>query len=280
MGTIKDFRKRKDYLVCVDSDGCAMDTMDVKHIRCFGPCMVEEWSLEEWSDEILSRWNEINLYTMTRGINRFRGLSMALGEISQKYRPIEGLEDLNAWIASGAAPSNDALEEAIRRTDSPMLKKALHWSKNVNAAINALPDSVKLPFPGVKEALTVAHERADVAIVSSANPEAVLEEWEKYELLPCTDVICAQDVGSKAHCIEELLRKGYAPDHALMCGDAAGDRDAAEHNGIFFYPICVRHEKESWKEFKDTAFDRLLDGSYAGAYQQTLLEAFIKNLGG
>ena len=23
--------KKKEYLVCVDSDGCAMDTMDVKH---------------------------------------------------------------------------------------------------------------------------------------------------------------------------------------------------------------------------------------------------------
>lgn len=32
---LKDFAKRKDYLVCVDSDGCAMDTMDIKHFKCF-----------------------------------------------------------------------------------------------------------------------------------------------------------------------------------------------------------------------------------------------------
>ena len=30
---ITDFQKTKDFLVCVDSDGCAMDTMDVKHIE-------------------------------------------------------------------------------------------------------------------------------------------------------------------------------------------------------------------------------------------------------
>ena len=71
----QDFIKKHDYLICVDSDGCAVDTMDIKHFRCFGPCMVEEWNLQEWKDAILERWNEINLYSLTRGINRFLGLS-------------------------------------------------------------------------------------------------------------------------------------------------------------------------------------------------------------
>ena len=75
---LEQYRKEKEYLICVDSDGCAMDTMDIKHIRCFGPCMVDEWGLLEWKDAILKRWNDINLYTMTRGINRFKGLAMEL----------------------------------------------------------------------------------------------------------------------------------------------------------------------------------------------------------
>ena len=29
-----------------------MDTMDIKHIKCFGPCMVEEWGLSEWEAPI------------------------------------------------------------------------------------------------------------------------------------------------------------------------------------------------------------------------------------
>ena len=53
--TLLTYQKQKDYLVCVDSDGCAMDTMDIKHIRCFGPCMVREWGLEAHQDAILSR---------------------------------------------------------------------------------------------------------------------------------------------------------------------------------------------------------------------------------
>ena len=39
---LSDYQKKKDFLVCVDSDGCAMDTMDIKRIRCFGHCMVAE----------------------------------------------------------------------------------------------------------------------------------------------------------------------------------------------------------------------------------------------
>lgn len=34
---ITEYVKKKDFLICVDSDGCAMDTMDIKHIKCFGP---------------------------------------------------------------------------------------------------------------------------------------------------------------------------------------------------------------------------------------------------
>lgn len=278
MSKLSEYKKKKEFLVCVDSDGCAMDTMDIKHIRCFGPCMVTEWGLEEWKDEILSRWNDINLYTMTRGINRYKGLSIALSEINEKYTPIEDLGTLTKWVESSPELSNGALEKAIAANDSVSLKKALSWSKAVNTSINALPEEEKLPFKGVKEALAFAHAKVDVAIVSSANLDAVLEEWERYELLGHTDIVLAQDSGSKAFCIGELLKAGYVKDHVLMCGDAPGDLDAAQKNGVFYYPILVRHEAESWQEFVDKAVSKLLDGSYGGAYQQEKIDAFLNNL--
>ena len=278
MSKLSEYKKKKEFLVCVDSDGCAMDTMDIKHIRCFGPCMVTEWGLEEWKDEILSRWNDINLYTMTRGINRYKGLSIALSEINEKYTPIEDLGTLTKWVESSPELSGGALEKAIAANDSVSLKKALSWSKAVNTSINALPEEEKLPFKGVKEALAFAHAKVDVAIVSSANLDAVLEEWERYELLGHTDIVLAQDSGSKAFCIGELLKAGYEKDHVLMCGDAPGDLDAAQKNGVFYYPILVRHEAESWQEFVDKAVSKLLDGSYGGAYQQEKIDAFLNNL--
>lgn len=276
--TVEEFVKKKEYLLCVDSDGCAMDTMDIKHFKCFGPCMVEEWGLGEWEEEILNRWNEINLYTMTRGINRFKGLAMALKEINDKYTEIEDIDLLCRWAEESNELSNAAVTREIERCDSIVFKKALSWSKKVNEAINALPFEVKKPFEGVKEALEYAHEYVDIAIVSSANYEAVMEEWELYGLLEHVDVVMAQNVGSKAYCIGEMLKKGYDKDKVLMTGDAPGDYDAAKKNDVFYYPILVRHEKESWDEFRAIAISKLTLGEYGGEYQQQKIEEFLNNL--
>ena len=208
MITLSEFKKTKDFLVCVDSDGCAMDTMDIKHIKCFGPCMVEVWQLQKWEKDILKRWNEINLYTLTRGINRFKGLSLALSEINEQYRAIDGIDDLIYWSENADELSNASLKKEIEKSpEKEIFKLALKWSENVNEAIKKLPESEIKPFPLVKEALKLAHEKADVAIVSSANLGAVLDEWEKHGLLEHTDIVLTQNVGSKAFCISELLKK-------------------------------------------------------------------------
>ncbi len=279
MVTLSEFKKTKDFLVCVDSDGCAMDTMDIKHIRCFGPCMVEVWSLHKWENEILKRWNEINLYTLTRGINRFKGLSMALTEINEQYQAIDGIEDLIFWSKNADELSNDALKKEIEKhPEKEVFKLALKWSEMVNNAIKELPESEIKPFPLVKEALKLAHEKADIAIVSSANLGAVLDEWEKHSLLKHTDIVLTQNVGSKAFCISELLKKGYGKENVLMCGDAPGDLKAAETNEIFYYPILVKKEKDSWQDFINQGFSHLLDGSYE-EYETVKKRDFYKNLG-
>lgn len=275
---LEKYEKKKEYLICVDSDGCAMDTMDIKHIRCFGPCMVEEWDLYDWGTPILTRWNEINLYTMTRGINRFKGLAKMLREVHETYVEIEGIEVLEKWVEESPELSNGALEKAIAETDSIILKKALSWSKHVNESITELPEEEKRPFEGVKEGLVYAHQYADIAIVSSANLQAVLDEWELYGLLEHVDIVLSQNVGSKAFCIQELLKKGYDKEKVFMTGDAPGDYEAAKKNGVFYYPILVRHEKESWEEFRKTAVSKLLDGSFGGSYQEEKLQAFTENL--
>ena len=51
MSIFESFEKKHEYLVCVDSDGCVMDTMNCKHFHCFGPCMVDQWGLQEWREE-------------------------------------------------------------------------------------------------------------------------------------------------------------------------------------------------------------------------------------
>ncbi len=283
MSIFDTFERKCDYLVCVDSDGCVMDTMNCKHFHCFGPCMVTEWGLEAWKAAILDRWNVINLFSMTRGINRFKGLAMALGEINAQYTPIPGVEALQHWADTAPALSNDgvakAAAEATDGTAKEIFEKALAWSKAVNAAIVQLDESLKVPYAGAREGLAAAHSFADVAMVSSANRDAVEEEWGKFGLLQHTDIVLAQDVGSKAACIGEMLKFGYDADKVLMVGDAPGDCDAAEKNGVHYYPILVSHEKESWEEAVRLAFSKLRAGEYA-PYGAEKKREFLRNLGG
>ena len=274
MSALDDFKRSHSFAVCVDSDGCAMDTMNIKHIRCFGPCMVEEWGLEAWRDAILERWNEINLYSGTRGINRFKALAMALAEIDTQYTPIDGIELLCAWAKDAPELSNDAAAKKVQ--EHPIFEKALRWSRAVNRSIEALPQEEVKPFAYVKEALAAAHDHADVVVVSSANPEAVRDEWKRFHLLEHVDLLCTQEMGSKAYCISRLKEKGY--DAILMCGDAPGDEQAARTNGVLYYPILVNRENESWKRFLDEALEKFLQNKYAGAYQQARLAEFSANL--
>ena len=282
MSIFDSFERKHDFLVCVDSDGCVMDTMNCKHFHCFGPCMVAEWALDAWRDAILQRWNVINLFSMTRGINRFKGLAIALGEINATYTPITGIEALQHWAETAPALSNDGIAKAIESAEGDaklVLQKALSWSKAVNAAIVQLDEALKIPYPGAGEGLAAAHQFADVAMVSSANRDAVEEEWGKFGLLQHTDIVLAQDVGSKSACIKEMLKFGYEPHKVVMIGDAPGDSDAAEKNGVHYYPILVGHEKESWEEAISTAFVKLRSGDYT-SYGAEKKQAFLQNLGG
>ena len=283
MSIFDSFERKHDYLVCVDSDGCVMDTMNCKHFHCFGPCMVTEWGLEEWKEAILDRWNVINLFSMTRGINRFKGLAMALGEIDKQYKSITGIAALQHWADTAPALSNDAVAKMAAEAEDAdaklVFEKALSWSKAVNAAIVELDEALKIPYDGAKEGLAAAHAFADVAMVSSANRDAVEEEWGKFGLLEHTDIVLAQDVGSKAACIKEMLKFGYDPKKVVMVGDAPGDCDAAEKNGVHYYPILVNHEKESWDEAIAVAFGKLQSGDYAD-YGAEKKKAFLENLGG
>ncbi len=278
MGTpFEGYVKKKDYLICIDSDGCAIDSMDIKHIRCFGPCMIREWGLEDHEEEILKRWNEINLYSMTRGINRFKGLAEILKEVSGKITPIEDLDSLLKWVDEADELSNHAVEKAAKEQGSICLEKALHWSEAVNRAIKNLPEEDVKPFDGVKENIAKLHKTCDIAIVSSANYEAVKEEWTRFGLICHVDIVLAQNAGSKKSCIERLLTYGYDRDKVMMAGDAPGDMDAAEKNGVFYYPILVRREAESWSKIQEAA-GRLREGTFGGEYQQALIDEFTSNL--
>ena len=273
-----DFEKTSDYAVCIDSDGCAMDTMEVKHRECFGPQWIYTYGLDEHFEECMKLWLDINLYSITRGINRFKGLALALEEAKKRgYCNVEGLEGFVTWTKEAKELSNPALLALAQKEDNPCIEKALLWSIRTNRAIYGLPAN-DMPFPNVKWAMDEMCKEADLAAVSSANAEAVEAEWKKHNLKADCKVLLTQEAGSKAHCIGELVKKGYEPKKVLMVGDAPGDRDAAARNGVWFYPILVGKEGESWERLLDEAFPKLLEGTFDEEYQKKLEEAFEGNL--
>lgn len=64
-----------EVIFTVDSDGCAIDTMTYKHELFMAPLAAEKFKvLEEDVERFLENWSKINLYSKSRGANRFDGL--------------------------------------------------------------------------------------------------------------------------------------------------------------------------------------------------------------
>ncbi len=274
----REYEKKKDYLICLDSDGSVMNTMEIKHRQCFGPCVVEEWGLQDYEEEVRRIWNAINLYSLKRGVNRFEGLLLVLKYIDQNLTPIEGLEDLEHWVQTSSKLSNAAMLRYLEDEGSPFLQKVLHWAQNVSLHIALIPVEERKPFDGVEEVLLSANEESDLVVVSAANPDAIFEEWELHGLAYFINGMFSQNVGSKEYCVSELLSTGYEQNKALIIGDSMEDLEAARACGIHFYPIILFREEESWRRFETEALDRFYDGAYGGAYEQALVAEFVEAL--
>lgn len=258
---------------CVDSDGCAMDTMTYKHEMFFGPLAAEIYEVED-RETFLKNWDDINLYSETRGVNRFIGLVLSLDPVDY-----EGdYSELKKWVDETSSLSNAALEEVIEETGSEQLKKALDWSNAVNKGASEAEGHDK-PFPGAKEGLEHMAELGEVYVVSSANPEAIQEEWTRHGLMDSVTEVYAQDRGSKADALAELIEKGYEPHNILMVGDSPGDLKAAEDNNVWFFPILVGKEKESWDALNEEYSQKLADGEFTQADHDEQVKNFWHNLG-
>ena len=264
------FDMHKDFLVCVDSDGCAMDTMDVKHEKAFCPQLIRVFGLEQYADFITPYWMEVNLFSATRGVNRFKGMLMTFEALKEKGVEIPHLAEIAQWVNNARELSNPNLENEIAAGNTA-LKPVLEWSLAVNKTIRELPQDDK-PFKGVKEGLAAVHLVADTAVVSSANAGAIQSEWNRHGLAQYMNVMLGQEVGSKAACIHAMAEGRYDKDKVLMVGDALGDLDAAQKNGVLFYPILVGREEESWKRLAEEAIHKLLHDIYRGAYQEQLIK--------
>lgn len=276
-----NFTPKHDYLVGIDSDGCAFDTMELKHKECFIPNTINYWGLQGVSRYAREAAEFVNLYSKSRGINRFPALVEALEwtnrrpEVLARGIHVKIPQSLLDWMQREKKLGNPALEKEVAATNDPHLKHTLEWSKAINRSVEQMVRGVP-PFPLVRESLEKLSRQADILVVSATPNEALQREWAEHDLAKYTVAICGQELGTK----RELLAAAsqYKPDHALMIGDAPGDHKAAVANHALFFPINPGAEEASWQRFFDEAIDRFLAGMFAGEYQAELLAEFDRCL--
>jgi phosphoglycolate phosphatase-like HAD superfamily hydrolase len=279
-----ELRPKHGFFIGIDSDGCAFDTMEIKHKECFTPNIIKHWSLQAVSKYAREAEEFVNLYSKWRGINRWPALVMVFDllrerpEVQARGVVPPQAPRIREFISDDAYPkSNDGLKAYMVRHSDPELDTALAWTTGVNASIADMVHGIP-PFPYVRESLEFLADQADMIVVSATPLEALTREWEEHGIDEYVRVIAGQEMGTKALHLELATKGEYAPDRVLMVGDAPGDMKAARANGALFFPVNPGHEEASWQRFYEEAMHRFLAGEYAGEYESQLVAEFLKLL--
>lgn len=273
------FQTTRDFFVGIDSDGCAFDTMEVKHKECFIPSFVDHFGLAAISRLARETAEFVNLYSVDRGINRFPGYLKVLSllterpEVTAKGFKVPEIQGLREWVSRETKLANPALKAEVDRTADSDLILALAWSEDVNRIINRTVRDVP-PFPLVRESLTSLQGKADVMVVSATPSEALSREWTANGLAEMVALIAGQEMGTKKDVLANCATGSYPAENILMVGDAPGDLQAARANGVLFYPIDPGFEVESWRRFYEEALPKFFDGNYQGKYMDQQIERF------
>jgi phosphoglycolate phosphatase-like HAD superfamily hydrolase len=276
---LKDFKAAKDFFIGVDSDGCAFDNMEIKHQKCFCPQAIKFFNLQPISQYVREAWDFVNLYSKTRGCNRFLGLIYTIDllrerkEVSASRVNLPDLTLLFEWTKQETKLGNAALKNYARLVNDPIIQTALAWSLAVNDCISAIEHNIP-PFPYVKEALSQMSEKADVMVVSSAPLESLVREWSTNGIDKYVRLLAGQEYGSKSEQVGFTASGKYKQTNILLIGDAPGDLAAALKNNALFYPILPGKEAASWERFYRQALAKFFNTTYAGEYQEMLLKEF------
>lgn len=271
--------KRHDRLICIDSDGTVFDTMTAKH-RCFRACLIRCFGFRGRDAECAAEvWDNVNLYSVHRGENRFRSLLVVFDAMRERGASVPDTSRLRAWTARETRLGNPALRDYLEHEYSEEMAAVYRWSRESDEAIAASVYGVA-PFRYVRETLARASAGADIMVVSHT-PCATLErEWTEHGLARFAMCLGGQERGSKTEQIRRASEGKYPPERILMIGDSPGDLAAAERNHALFFPVVPGRETESWRELAEEGLTRFFTGRFAGGYQEKMLDGFRDALPG
>ena len=275
-----ELQPQHGFFVGIDSDGCAFDTMEIKHKECFCPNIIKHWQLQAVSKYAREAAEFVNLYSKWRGINRWPALVMVFDllrerpEVQARGVVPPQASHIRQFISDDAFPkSNEGLRAYMAEHGHPELDRAWTWTTAVNATIADMVYGVP-PFPWVRESLAFLADRADMIVVSATPLEALTREWEEHGMSKYVQIIAGQEMGTKSQHLALAAGNRYEPGHVLMIGDAPGDLQAARANGALFFPINPGQEERSWERFYREAAHRFLAEEYSGDYEAKLIDEF------
>lgn len=276
---LAEFEPTKDFFVGIDSDGCAMDAMDIKHQECFTPSYIKYWNLQAASTLVRETALFVNLHSTTRGQNRWVALNRLFDLLRQRPEVLErGVKipegnELKKFLDSGYPRSDSGIAAFAKEHPSDEIEQCIEWGNGVNELIAWMVHGCA-PFPGVREAFEAMQSHVDCMTVSATPLEALEREWHEHDLAKYMKVIAGQEMGSKAEHLRYAAKGKYDDDHIMLIGDAPGDRDSAFAEGVLYYPINPGQEAESWKRFREEALPKFLEGTYRGEYMDSLVAEF------
>src|SRR5215212_7726981 len=160
---LKDFKPAKEFFIGIDSDGCIFDSMEIKHKECFTPMFVKHFQLQAVSKYAREVWDFVNLYSKTRGANRFPALSRALNllrdrpQVLARNVTVPGTQSLDEWVARETKLGNATLAAEVKNGNKG-LEQVKAWSDAVNKSVEDIVHGVP-PFPLVCECLQRINEK-------------------------------------------------------------------------------------------------------------------------
>src|SRR6188768_2652232 len=116
---LRDFKPAKEFFIGIDSDGCVFDSMEIKHKECFTPMFIKHFNLQAVSKYAREVWEFVNLYSKTRGANRFPALVRAMNLLRERPQVlarqvnVAGTAALEEWIARETKPGNATLKAEV-----------------------------------------------------------------------------------------------------------------------------------------------------------------------
>ena len=283
---LQEHQPKKDYFVGLDSDGTIFDSMELKHKDCFLGALIRVFGLAPITHEVHLVWNYVNIFSFTRGTNRFKALILTFDYL-RKFKRVQQLniqlpplKVLEKWVVSSRFLSNESLEQVVidlPKNEKKPIETVLEWSKEVNHMVKATVFNLP-PISGSLKAMDYLNTYADLVVISNTPIDTLQREWSENNIEKNVLHIGGQETGTKTEMLIAVAKEKYARDNILIIGDSPGDLIAAQAVNALFFPILQSKEEESWHNFNSEGCEIFLNGVFTGSYQNEQINQFKSSL--